>query len=75
MGSVAPTGVSHYASKGCKFQGHDITDGTIIMPYLASAQFDPNVFPEPLTFKPERFLDNAGNLKMPTKYNPCEMGK
>ena len=46
-----------------------------MMPYVASAQHDPNVFSEPYQFKPERFLDDAGNLKMPVKYNPFGMGK
>ena len=45
------------------------------MPYVASAQHDPSVFPEPQQFRPERFLDDAGNLKMPVKYNPFGMGK
>ena len=75
MGSVVPTGVSHTASRACKFQGYDIPEGVIVMPYVASAQHDPSVFPEPHQFRPERFLDDAGNLKMPVKYNPFGMGR
>ena len=75
IGSVVPTGVSHTASRACKFQGYDIPEGVIVMPYVASAQHDPSAFPEPHQFRPERFLDDAGNLKMPVKYNPFGMGK
>ena len=75
IGSVVPTGVSHTASRACKFKGYDIPEGVIVMPYVASAQHDPSVFPEPHQFRPERFLDDAGNLKIPVKYNPFGMGK
>ena len=44
------------------------------MPFVASAQHDPKVFLKPTEFQPERFLDEAGNLKMPEKYNPFGMG-
>ena len=74
IGSVVPTGVSHTTSRPCKFKGYDIPAGIIVMPFVVTAQHDPEVFPEPLEFKPERFLDEGGKLKMPLKYNPFGMG-
>ena len=71
---MVPTGVSHTTSRACKFQGYDIPKGVVIMPFVASAQHDPKVFLKPTEFQPERFLDEAGNLKMPMKYNPFGMG-
>lgn len=41
----------------CMLGGYFIKKGTRILPNVGKMQIDPNVWPEPLEFKPERFLD------------------
>ena len=37
--------------------------------------FDPETFPEPEKFKPERFLDNSGHLLKPNQLIPFGIGR
>lgn len=56
IGRVAPLSVPHAVDKDVKFRGHIIPKGSTVLPNIASVHMDPNIFPEPTEFKPERFL-------------------
>jgi cytochrome P450 len=48
--------VTRVARRGLRIGGHDIPSGTRIFPSAYLAQRNPEVFPEPDRFRPERFL-------------------
>ncbi|KAF9267070.1 cytochrome P450 [Marasmius fiardii PR-910] len=54
--SVTPTAVPHRATADNVFQGYFIPKGSLIMANIWQLAHDPNVYPDPFTFKPERFL-------------------
>ena len=56
IASVLPVAVPRLAAKDFKFHGYIIPKGTTIYPSLYTMHYDPEVFPEPEKFRPERFL-------------------
>uniref|UniRef100_A0A914DPZ1 CYtochrome P450 family n=1 Tax=Acrobeloides nanus TaxID=290746 RepID=A0A914DPZ1_9BILA len=65
----------HKTSKDVVIDGHFIPKGTSIVPQMSVVMYDDEVFPEPEKFKPERFLDEAGNLKKVDELIPFSVGK
>lgn len=59
--NVAPFGIPHAPKKDFKYNGHLFPKGTCVTFAIDSVMMDPAIFPEPLLFKPERFLDEVGN--------------
>lgn len=56
IGSVVPLSVPHTVAHDITFHGYRIPKESTILPNLASVNFDPVRFPDPMEFKPERFL-------------------
>ena len=65
--STAFLQTSHRAVKDSTLAGYDIPKGTAIMLHTWAANHDPKVWVDPFRYKPERFLDDAGNL-LPTDH-------
>lgn len=59
---VTNLAVAHYASEDDEYQGYRIPRGTTVLPNVWAILHDPNHYPEPLSFKPERFLDTQKNM-------------
>uniref|UniRef100_A0A915D0F2 Uncharacterized protein n=1 Tax=Ditylenchus dipsaci TaxID=166011 RepID=A0A915D0F2_9BILA len=56
--------------------GKQIPAGTTIMPQIGAVLYDEHLFPDPDTFKPERFIDKVKNTYAPSKYlKPFGVGK
>ena len=53
---VAPGSLFHTVSKDLVVEGYNIKKGQVFLANLTKFMTDPNVFPEPTMFKPERFL-------------------
>lgn len=54
--TIAPMGLPHATDEEDTFRGYRIPKGSLIIPAIAWFTRDPEVYPEPEQFKPERFL-------------------
>ncbi|KAF9460799.1 cytochrome P450 [Collybia nuda] len=59
---VTPMGLAHFATETDEYRGYRIPKGTALLPNVWGILHDPNVYPDPLTFDPMRFMDRKGNV-------------
>ncbi|KAG6861012.1 hypothetical protein C0995_004865 [Termitomyces sp. Mi166 len=59
---VTPLGVSHASTADDVYNGYFIPKGTEVIPNIWSMTHDESRYPEPDSFKPERFFDDDGQL-------------
>ncbi|KAI0039477.1 cytochrome P450 [Auriscalpium vulgare] len=59
-GTVAPLGVPHTLSKYDIHNGYFIPEGAIVLPNVKGMLHNPDVYPDPWNFKPERFIAAEG---------------
>ncbi|KAJ7607917.1 cytochrome P450 [Roridomyces roridus] len=64
---VAPIGIPHYVGVEDEFRGYRIPAGSVVIANTWAILHDETVYPDPYTFKPERFLLNG-------KLNPAIPG-
>ena len=55
--------------------GYDIPKSATVVMNLNSVHHDPEVWPNPLVFQPERFLDEHGKYKSRSEFMPFSMGE
>ncbi len=60
--SVVPVTVSHRAVEKVRIGGYTIPKGTRVLPNLWALHHDPEFWKDPEEFRPERFLDEDGNV-------------
>ncbi|KAL8615481.1 hypothetical protein ACOMHN_053817 [Nucella lapillus] len=72
---IAPFSVTHAASEDAEVGGFFIPKGTIIIPNVHSVHFDPHLWGDPDHFRPERFLDEQGEVIRPDYLIPFFIGK
>lgn len=60
LGDIAPVGVPHSACSDINFHGYTIPKKAMIIPNLHAVMFDDNFWKNPLSFVPERFMDEDG---------------
>ena len=61
MSCVAPLPILHSTTKDVVVEGYQIKKGIFMAYNLTKFLNDPDVFPQPKQFKPERFIDNGGD--------------
>lgn len=71
---VAPSSLPHYLLKDYVVNGYNFKAGTMFLSNLENFLMDPQAFPEPNSFKPERFLEN-GKIKKNERLAPFGIGK
>ena len=64
-----PLGLPHYTLRDCEFEGYTISKETLIIPNLWSANHDPNIWLDPDSFNPSRFINEEGILDQETAYD------
>jgi len=60
---VAPIGVPHLSSRDDVYRGYFIPKGSIMVANAWAILHDPEVYPDPEEFKPERFLNEDGSVR------------
>ncbi|KAK1412551.1 hypothetical protein QVD17_33903 [Tagetes erecta] len=63
-----PLSLPHQATEDCVVSGYDIPKGTRLFVNLWKLHRDPNVWPDPLEFKPERFLTSHKDIDLRGKH-------
>nr|ANY58179.1 putative CYP719 [synthetic construct] len=63
MKPIAPMAIPHKTSKETSLMGRKVDKGSVIMVNLYAIHHNPEVYPEPYKFKPERFLQGSENIK------------
>ncbi|OCH90107.1 cytochrome P450 monooxygenase [Obba rivulosa] len=57
-----PLGIPHLASVSDEYSGYDIPQGSLIIPNIWAMTQRTDVFPDPSTFRPERFMEPGGQV-------------
>ena len=74
LGDLVPLGVPHAVTEDVYFRGYFIPKRTMVMPNMYGVHMNPDVWPEPEKFKPERFLDSNGKIDK-KELIPFSLGK
>jgi len=59
---VTPLGIAHYITEDDVYMGYRLPKGTTVLPNVWAMLHDPEMYPDPLAFNPERFSpENQAN--------------
>ncbi|KAJ7485440.1 cytochrome P450 [Mycena latifolia] len=64
---VVPLAFPHMLSTDDTYNGYHLKAGSVVFPNAWAILHDPTVYPDPLVFKPERFLTDDGKLNPEVK--------
>ncbi|KAK7102926.1 cytochrome P450 2B5-like [Littorina saxatilis] len=70
-----PFSLPHSVTRDVTFRDYVIPKGTMVLPNLESAMHDPDVWTDPLSFRPERFISPDGTLIKPDEHIPFSLGR
>ena len=56
MASIVPMSIFHYVTQDIQIESYKVPSGTILIPMIIEVMKNPEYFPNPEQFKPERFL-------------------
>ncbi|TFK73293.1 cytochrome P450 [Pluteus cervinus] len=71
----APLGVPHQSTQEDVYKGYLIPQGTIIMSNIWAMTRNEEIYPDPESFKPERFLNPDGTLNSDDRYLTFGFGR
>ncbi|KAJ3746113.1 cytochrome P450 [Lentinula detonsa] len=60
--NVTPLGIPHASTSELIYRGYRIPAGSIMVPNIWAMLHDENMYPEPHTFRPERFIGKDGRI-------------
>ena len=60
--NVFPGGAPHRAVQDVDIEGYFVPKDTLVVPFLQEILFNEKDFPNPMSFKPERFIDSNGKF-------------
>ena len=75
IATVAPLGAPHMCAEDSTIGSYTIHKGAIIIANLWAIHHNPNSWPNPDKFNPERFLDADGNVLEKEEFIPFSTGK
>lgn len=73
--NMIPYNVIHKILRDTQILGYDIPAGTWVLAQICTVLWDPDLFPSPERFIPERFLDETDRLKNIEEFVPFSIGK
>nr|QSD59119.1 CYP306A1 [Diaphanosoma celebensis]QST15037.1 CYP306A1 protein [Diaphanosoma celebensis] len=76
--NILPLGVPHGTVQDCALAGYRIPKKTMVVPLLCAINTDPVLWEDPLTFRPERFLDRSTDpvsVCKPDFFMPFQTGR
>ncbi|XP_078097202.1 cytochrome P450 2F3-like [Mustelus asterias] len=73
--NIIPLNLPHTVMRDTEFRGFLIPKGMIVIPLLASVLYDPDCWETPEAFRPDRFLDEKGQLKQNEAFMPFSAGR
>ncbi|KAJ3532238.1 hypothetical protein NMY22_g7821 [Coprinellus aureogranulatus] len=62
-----PLGLPHVATQDDVYRGYEIRKHTVVWANIWSILHDEEVYPDPFEFRPERYLDDEGNIATDSK--------
>ncbi|KAG0697279.1 cytochrome P450 [Suillus ampliporus] len=72
---TAPEGIAHRTTKDVIWENYCIPAGTTVVGNHWAISRDPDVFPDPHAFKPERWLNDQGDLRDDVKFYVFGFGR
>ncbi|XP_059157598.1 cytochrome P450 2U1-like [Physella acuta] len=75
MASLVPFSLIHVCNQDATVAGYTIPKGTQIIPNLDAVLMDEKIWGDPRNFRPERFLDEQGNIKNREEFIPFSIGR
>ncbi|KAI0078962.1 cytochrome P450 [Panus rudis PR-1116 ss-1] len=66
--TITPGAFAHRATKDIFWRDYVIPEGAIVIGNHWSVMHDPAVFPDPYTFKPDRWINREGNIRDDLKH-------
>ncbi|KAH8237670.1 hypothetical protein KR038_005609, partial [Drosophila bunnanda] len=73
--SVVPLGIPHGCERDFTVGNYRIKGGSMIVSLQWAIHMDPEAFPQPEEFRPERFLGPDGGYVAPPQFIPFQVGK
>jgi len=75
LANLLPFGVLRRTLAPTKLNGYDIPEGSIVVPLLTNVLHNPELYPNPHQFNPNRFLNDDGKTIRDPKFMPFQAGK
>lgn len=73
--NILPLNLQHATTRDTVIDGFKIPKGTGVVAQISTVMNNEEVFPDPYTFNPDRFIDENGKLKKVDELAPFSVGK
>ncbi|KAF8354832.1 hypothetical protein PRIPAC_96455 [Pristionchus pacificus] len=73
--NIVPQNLLRKMGRDVDIAGVHLKAGTAICPQISMLMSEESVFPDPYSFRPDRFIDEAGKLKTFKQFLPFSIGK